>query len=50
MLYFIKSVKFAVRKYVNKKLKSRKTYYYKVRAVNGKYKGSFSKVYKVKVK
>lgn len=38
------------RKYVNKKLKSKKTYYYKVRAVNGKYKGSFSKVYKVKVK
>ncbi|WP_294468528.1 leucine-rich repeat protein [uncultured Anaerofustis sp.] len=38
------------RKYVNKKLKSRKTYYYKVKAINGKYKGSFSKVYKVKVK
>ena len=37
-------------KYVNKKLKSKKTYYYKVKAVNGKYKGSFSKVYKVKIK
>ncbi len=37
-------------KYVNKKLTSKKTYYYKVRAVNGSTKGSFSKVYKVKVK
>ena len=37
-------------KYVNKKLTSKKTYYYKVRAVNGSSKGSFSKVYKVKVK
>lgn len=37
-------------KYVNKKLTSKKTYYYKVRAVNGTTKGSFSKVYKVKVK
>lgn len=37
-------------KYTNKKLKSKKTYYYKVRAIDGKYKGDFSKLYKVKVK
>ena len=37
-------------KYTNKKLKSKKTYYYKVRAVAGSNKGSFSKVLKVKVK
>ena len=37
-------------KYTNKNLKSKKTYYYKVRAIDGKYKGDFSKVYKVKVK
>lgn len=38
------------RKYTNKKLKSKKTYYYKVRGINGKYKGKYSKVRKVKVK
>ena len=47
---FKKIKKTASRKYVNKKLKSKKTYYYKVRAVYGSYAGSFSKVYKVKVK
>ncbi|MCR2033169.1 leucine-rich repeat protein [Anaerofustis stercorihominis] len=47
---FKKIKKTASRKYVNKKLKSKKVYYYKVRAVYGSYKGSYSKVYKVKVK
>lgn len=39
----------SVRKFTDNDVSSKKTYYYKVRAVNGKYKGSFSKVYKVKV-
>ena len=47
---FKKIKKTTSRKYVNKKLKSKKVYYYKVRAVYGSYKGSYSKVYKVKVK
>ncbi|WP_294468530.1 leucine-rich repeat protein [uncultured Anaerofustis sp.] len=38
------------RKYINTNLKSKKTYYYKVRAIYGSYKGSFSKVYKVRIK
>ena len=38
------------RKYINKNLKSKKVYYYKVRAINGSYKGSFSNVYKIKTK
>ena len=39
------------RKYTDKKkLKSKKKYYYKIRAINGSYKGAFSKVYSVKVK
>lgn len=37
-------------KYVNKGLKSKKTYYYKVRGINGSYKGAFSTVKQVKVK
>ena len=47
---FKKVATVAKTKYVNKKLKSKKTYYYKVKAINGKYKAAFSKVYKVKVK
>ncbi|MBQ3369701.1 MAG: hypothetical protein IJG48_01635 [Mogibacterium sp.] len=33
-----------------KKIKSKKKYYYKVRAVNGSYKGAFSNVYSIKTK
>ena len=33
-----------------KKIKSKKRYYYKVRAINGSYKGAFSNVYSIKTK
>ena len=36
--------------YTNKKLKSRRTYQFKVRGLNGKIKGKFSKMKKVRVK
>ena len=38
-------------KFTDKKsIKSKKAYYYKVRAINGSYKGAFSKVYGIKTK